>query len=162
MLFLKVPDDLLPVLWLLLWFTFLSSLLQHFRSISLSLLSWLYCNLNNALIQRIYHTEMKQFFFSSFVSLPFKLCILWSNAIFILITLCKLITPATLRASLVAHMVKNLPVMQETQVQSWVRKIPWRREWLPTSVFLSGEFHGQRSLTGCTHGVAESQTWLSD
>jgi len=55
-------------------------------------------------------------------------------------------------------MVKNLPVMQETQVQSWVRKIPWRREWLPTSVFLSGEFHGQRSLTGCTHGVAESQT----
>ena len=22
----------------------------------------------------------------------------------------------------------------------WVRKIPWRREWLPTPVFLSGEF----------------------
>ena len=30
----------------------------------------------------------------------------------------------------------------------WVRKIPWRREWLPTPVFLSGEFHGQRSLVG--------------
>ena len=28
----------------------------------------------------------------------------------------------------------------------WVKKIPWRREWLPTSVFLPGEFHGQRSL----------------
>ena len=28
------------------------------------------------------------------------------------------------------------------------RKIPWRREWLPTSVFLPGEFHGQRSLVG--------------
>ena len=27
-------------------------------------------------------------------------------------------------------------------------KIPWRREWLPTSVFLPGEFHGQRSLVG--------------
>ena len=25
-------------------------------------------------------------------------------------------------------------------------KIPWRREWLPTPVFLPGEFHGQRSL----------------
>ena len=28
----------------------------------------------------------------------------------------------------------------------WVEKIPWRREWLPIPVFLSGEFHGQRSL----------------
>ena len=27
-----------------------------------------------------------------------------------------------------------------------VGKIPWRREWLPTPVFLPGEFHGQRSL----------------
>ena len=27
-----------------------------------------------------------------------------------------------------------------------VRKIPWRSEWLPTPVFLPGEFHGQRSL----------------
>ena len=27
-----------------------------------------------------------------------------------------------------------------------IRKIPWRREWLPTVVFLPGEFHGQRSL----------------
>ena len=30
----------------------------------------------------------------------------------------------------------------------WVRKIPWRGEWHPTSVFLPGEFHGQRSLVG--------------
>ena len=30
----------------------------------------------------------------------------------------------------------------------WVRKIPWRREWLPTPVFLPGESHGQRSLVG--------------
>ena len=30
----------------------------------------------------------------------------------------------------------------------WVRKIPWRRECLPTPVFLSGESHGQRSLVG--------------
>ena len=27
-------------------------------------------------------------------------------------------------------------------------KIPWRREWQPTPVFLPGEFHGQRSLAG--------------
>ena len=28
------------------------------------------------------------------------------------------------------------------------RKIPWRKKSLPTSVFLPGEFHGQRSLAG--------------
>ena len=31
----------------------------------------------------------------------------------------------------------------------WVRKIPWRREWQPTPVFLPGECHGQKSLVGC-------------
>ena len=30
----------------------------------------------------------------------------------------------------------------------WVRKMPWRRKWQPTPLFLSGEFHGQRSLAG--------------
>ena len=48
------------------------------------------------------------------------------------------------RASLVAQMAKNPPAMQETQVG----KIPWRREWQLTPVFLLGESHGQRSLTG--------------
>jgi len=32
--------------------------------------------------------------------------------------------------------------------EPWVRKIPLRRAWLPTPVFLSGESHGQRSLAG--------------
>ena len=30
----------------------------------------------------------------------------------------------------------------------WVRKMPWRKEWLPCSVFLTEESHGQRSLAG--------------
>ena len=30
----------------------------------------------------------------------------------------------------------------------WVRNIPWRKTWQPTSVFLPGESHGQRSLVG--------------
>ena len=34
----------------------------------------------------------------------------------------------------------------------WVRKIPWRRERLPTPVFLPGEFHGQRGLVGNSPG----------
>ena len=30
----------------------------------------------------------------------------------------------------------------------WVRKIPWKRAWQPTPLFLPGECHGQRSLEG--------------
>ena len=32
--------------------------------------------------------------------------------------------------------------------EHWVGKIPWRRKWQPTPVFLPGKFHGQRSLAG--------------
>ena len=46
---------------------------------------------------------------------------------------------------------KESPAMQETWVQSLGRgKIPWRRAWLPTLVFLPGESYGQRSLMGCS------------
>ena len=45
-------------------------------------------------------------------------------------------------ASLIAQLVKNLPAMQETWVWTWVGKIHWRRERLPTPVFWPGEFHG--------------------
>ena len=41
----------------------------------------------------------------------------------------------------------------------WVGKIPWRRKWQPTPVFLPGEFHGQRSLAGYSPwGHKESDT----
>ena len=41
----------------------------------------------------------------------------------------------------------------------WVGKIPWRRKWQPAPVFLPGEFHGQRSLAGCSPwGCTESDT----
>ena len=34
----------------------------------------------------------------------------------------------------------------------WVGKIPWRRAWQPTPVFLPGESQGQRSLVGSSPG----------
>ena len=41
----------------------------------------------------------------------------------------------------------------------WVGKIPWRRAWQPTPVYLPGESHGQRSLEGYrTWGHKESDT----
>ena len=55
---------------------------------------------------------------------------------------------STARPSLVAQTVKNLLVMWETGFDPWFGKIPGRREWQPTAVFLPGEPHGQRSLAG--------------
>ena len=52
---------------------------------------------------------------------------------------------STYRASLVTQLVKNLPAVQKT----WVGKIPWRRERLPTPVFWPGEFHGLYSAWAC-------------
>ena len=43
---------------------------------------------------------------------------------------------------------------------TWVGKIPGRRAWQPTPVFLPGESHGQRSLAGTVHRVSKSQSWL--
>jgi len=34
------------------------------------------------------------------------------------------------------------------RLDPWVGKIPWRRKWQPTPVFLPGKSHGQRSLAG--------------
>ena len=45
--------------------------------------------------------------------------------------------------------VKNPPVNAgDTGTISAFRKIPWSRKWQPTSVFLPGKLHGQRSLEG--------------
>ena len=43
-------------------------------------------------------------------------------------------------------------------------KIPWRRKWQPTSIFLPGEFHGQRSLVGYSpwgHKDSDMPEWLN-
>ena len=53
-----------------------------------------------------------------------------------------------LGVSLVAQIVKHLPAMQGTQIQSLGQEDPLEKEWQPTPVFLPGEFHGQRSLAG--------------
>ena len=51
-------------------------------------------------------------------------------------------------ASLVALWLRICLPVQETQVQSLVRKIPWKRKWQPTPVFLPETSHGQKSLAG--------------
>ena len=46
--------------------------------------------------------------------------------------------------SLVAQQVEG----GQPGFDTWVGKIPWRRAWQPTLVFLPGKSHGQRSLAG--------------
>ena len=62
--------------------------------------------------------------------------------------------------SLVAQLVKNPPAMQETWFDPWVGTIPWRRERVPTPVFLPGESPRteEPGRLHTVHGVAESDT----
>ena len=53
-------------------------------------------------------------------------------------------------------MVKNPPASagdMRHRFHPWVGKIPWRRKWQPTPVFLPGKSHGQRSLVGLSVGL---------
>ena len=63
----------------------------------------------------------------------------------------KLSCSKTAVASQVVLMVKNMPANAadiKNVFDPWVEKIPWRRAWQPTPLFLLGESHGQRSLAG--------------
>ena len=72
-----------------------------------------------------------------------------------------------------AQMVKNLPAVQETRVQSLGQEDPlekgmaihssilaWRIQWTeePGGLQSTRSFHGQKSLEGTIHGVAKSWT----
>ena len=65
-------------------------------------------------------------------------------------------------ASQVGLVVKNLTANagdMRLGFNPWVGKVPWRRAWQPTPVFLPGQFHGQRSLAGYSLcGCKESDT----
>ena len=61
-------------------------------------------------------------------------------------------------ASLVAQLVKNLPVMRRPGFSPWVGRIPWRRERLPTPVFWPGEFHVLYS--SWSHKELDTTEWL--
>ena len=46
----------------------------------------------------------------------------------------------------------------------WVGKLPWRRKWQPTPVFLPGKFQGERRLAGYSpwgHKESDTTEWLS-
>ena len=55
-------------------------------------------------------------------------------------------------ASLRAQLVKNLPAMQDTWFNSWVGKIHWRRDRLPTPVFLGFPCDSAGKESACNVG----------
>ena len=61
-------------------------------------------------------------------------------------------------------MVKNLPAVRRPGFYPWIRKIPWRRKWLPIPVFLPRESHGQRSLASYSPWGPEKlrQDWATN
>ena len=63
--------------------------------------------------------------------------LLWVNDISFIIG--EIITKSLLMGVPSGSVVKNLPLMQETQVQSLGREDPQRRAWKPTPVFLPGK-----------------------
>ena len=78
-----------------------------------------------------------------------KLCVLP-----ILYTLIENPRPMAIWTSQLALVVKNPSAnvgrLKRHKFDPWVGKIPWRKEWQPTPVFLHGESHGQRSLAVCS------------
>ena len=67
----------------------------------------------------------------------------------------------------VTQQVKNLPAMQETKETGvpslgWGRFPPWRRKWQATPVFLPQKSLDRGAWWTTVHGVAKSQTWLSN
>ena len=62
-------------------------------------------------------------------------------------------------------------ILKRCRFDLWIRKIPHKRTWQPTPIFLPGKFHGQRSLVGYSpwgrkesdmteHGLAHTGTWV--
>ena len=81
--------------------------------------------------------------------------------------------PPSSRASLVAQLVNestcnagdtgSIPGSEKKKKKNtWVRKIPWRREWQPTPVFLPEKSHGQRSQAGYSPWGHKSWTQFSN
>ena len=65
-------------------------------------------------------------------------------------------------AALVAQTEKNQLQCRRPKFNPWIGKIPWRRKWQPTPVFLPGESHGRGAWWATVHGVAKSWIQLSN
>ena len=68
------------------------------------------------------------------------------------------------KASLVLRWSRIFLQCKRPEFSPWIGKIPWRRAWQPTAVFLPRELHRQRSLAGYSpwvHKEWDMTEWLS-
>ena len=110
------------------------------------------CQHGWSLVRTLSGFQIATFLLDAHMAFPYICTLRWrvgSLAFF-----CKAANP--FGASLMTQMVKNLPTVQRPGFNPGVGKIPWRRKWQPTPLFLPGEFQGQRSLAAAVHGVAKS------
>ena len=61
-------------------------------------------------------------------------------------------------ASLVAQTKSVCLQCRKPGFDPWFRKIPWRRKWQPTPVFLPGKSHDRGAQQATVHGIAKSPT----
>ena len=98
-------------------------------------------------------------FVSKVMSLLFNMLSRWAAVYGVAQSWTRLKRLSSISSSQVAQRLKCLPLMWRPGFNPWVGKIPWRRKWQPTPVFLPGESHGWRSLVGYSPwGPKESDT----
>ena len=76
------------------------------------------------------------------------------------VTLDKLLYPSETYSSLANW--KLAPQRLSCKEPTWVRKIPWRRKWLPTPAAFLDNTKDRGAWQATVHGITKSPTWLSD
>ena len=103
------------------------------------------------------------YFFNSFwMSHRHSACLSWfcfTPQLYLLLLLCYVHLPSYLGFPGGTSSKEPTCQCRRHGLNPWVGKIPWRRAWQPSPVFLPGESHGQRSLVS-VHRITRSQTWL--
>ena len=114
-----------------------------------------------------YHNSINYYLTFVFITVCFSMYL--ELYVFLNNCLTWIICESHMWASQVELVVKNLPAClcrrhKRRGFDPWVVKIPWRRAWPPTPVFLPGEYRGLRSLTSyhlwCRR-VRQDWSWLS-
>ena len=119
--------------------------------------------LNDSTFFSFYLAQKENFFFSLFLLFLVAClihCVLSLSLSFFFFCFLVTMLSAHLKNKCIIKIIQNKCMLENNNgFDPWVGKIPWRREWLPTPVFLPEEFHGQRSLMGyCPWGCKETDT----
>ena len=105
---------------------------------------WVTSSENSAAIPLTHHSALLDVAVAT-IGLHYRICVCRGKKLY-----WHIIFPATPLRELPQWLSGKESICQcrRPKFDPWVGKIPWRRKWQPTPVFLPGKFHGQRSLAG--------------